>query len=56
MCLCLSAQVLRIDMHSHILPKQWPSLTEKYGEGPWISLKHHPEKPDYASMIKNGKV
>jgi hypothetical protein len=24
---------LRFDLHSHILPKQWPSLTEKYGDG-----------------------
>lgn len=40
---------------SHILPKQWPSLTEKYGEGPWLSLQHHADRPDYADMMLRGK-
>lgn len=48
-------KVLRIDMHSHILPKHWPSLEEKYGPGPWIQLSHG-HRPDHANMMKNGKV
>jgi hypothetical protein len=45
---------LRFDLHSHILPKQWPSLSEKYGEGPWIQLQHSRE--GYANMMRSGKV
>jgi hypothetical protein len=45
---------LRFDLHSHILPKQWPSLSEKYGEGPWIQLQHTRE--GYANMMRSGKV
>jgi hypothetical protein len=45
---------LRFDLHSHILPKQWPSLSEKYGEGPWMQLQHTRE--GYANMNRNGKV
>jgi len=33
--------VLKIDIHTHILPKTWPNLREKYGYGGFVSLDHH---------------
>ncbi|MGX5175179.1 amidohydrolase family protein [Aliikangiella sp. IMCC44653] len=33
--------MLTIDIHTHILPKEWPNLKEKYGYGGWIHLDHH---------------
>ncbi|GAA0856251.1 amidohydrolase family protein [Aliiglaciecola litoralis] len=32
--------MLKIDIHTHILPKTWPNLREKYGYGGFISLEH----------------
>lgn len=32
---------MKIDIHTHILPKTWPDLRERYGYGGWISLDHH---------------
>jgi aminocarboxymuconate-semialdehyde decarboxylase len=31
---------MRIDIHTHILPKTWPDLRERYGYGGWIRLEH----------------
>ncbi len=33
--------MLKIDIHTHILPKTWPDLREKYGYGGFVSLDHH---------------
>lgn len=33
--------MLKIDIHTHILPKTWPNLREKYGYGGFVSLEHH---------------
>lgn len=32
--------MLKIDIHTHILPKHWPNLREKYGYGGFIHLEH----------------
>ena len=32
---------MKIDIHSHILPTEWPNLKEKYGYGGWIHLEHN---------------
>ncbi len=32
---------LKIDIHTHILPENWPNLKEKYGYGGFVSLDHH---------------
>lgn len=33
--------MLKIDIHTHILPKHWPDLKQKYGYGGFIHLDHH---------------
>jgi hypothetical protein len=44
----------RIDLHTHILPKSWPDLKEKYGYGGFVSLEHH--HPCKANMLIDGKL
>ncbi|MFG0329704.1 MAG: amidohydrolase family protein [Phycisphaerales bacterium] len=43
----------KIDVHTHILPPEWPDLRAKYGEGDWVSL----ERVDScsANMLRNGE-
>jgi len=43
--------MLRVDVHTHILPKEWPSLKDKYGYGGFIRLEHHCE--GRAKMFKD---
>ncbi|MEO0584214.1 MAG: hypothetical protein AAF135_18515 [Bacteroidota bacterium] len=42
--------MLKIDTHSHIIPKHLPKFTEKFGYGDFIYLDHH--RPGYANMMK----
>ena len=44
---------LKIDLHTHILPENWPDLREKYGYGGFVSLEHH--QPCCAKMMIDGK-
>ncbi len=32
---------MKIDLHTHILPRTWPRLAERYGYGGFPSLDHH---------------
>ncbi|MEO5970308.1 MAG: amidohydrolase family protein [Bdellovibrionia bacterium] len=40
----------KIDIHTHILPPDWPKFRQKFGYGDFISLEHH--MPCRARMIK----
>jgi len=43
--------MLKIDVHTHILPRDIPRWKEKFGYGGFITLEHH--KPCCARMIKD---
>jgi aminocarboxymuconate-semialdehyde decarboxylase len=45
--------MLKIDLHTHILPERWPDLREKYGVGDWVRLEHC--APCRAKMYKGDK-
>ena len=45
--------MLKVDIHTHILPENWPNLREKYGYGGFIQLEHH--KNCRANMVLDGK-
>ena len=45
--------MLKIDIHTHIIPETLPDLKAKYGYGGFISLDHH--KPCCARMMIDGK-
>jgi aminocarboxymuconate-semialdehyde decarboxylase len=50
----LQSAVPKIDIHTHILPKTWPDLREKYGYGGWVALEHH--RPGCGRMMIDGKL
>src|SRR5215203_6198335 len=43
--------MLKIDIHTHILPRDIPRWKEKFGYGGFITLEHH--KPCCARMLKD---
>lgn len=45
---------MKIDIHTHILPKHWPDLKAKYGYGGWVNLEHH--RAGCARMMIDGKL
>ena len=45
--------MLKIDMHSHIIPKNLPNWTEKFGYGKFIYLNHHEDRS--ADMMQGGQ-
>jgi aminocarboxymuconate-semialdehyde decarboxylase len=46
--------MLKIDIHTHILPKEWADLKARYGYGGFIQLEHH--GPGCARMMKDGTL
>ena len=46
--------MLKIDIHTHILPENWQNLKEKYGYGGFVQLDHY--KPCCARMMIDGKA
>ncbi len=43
----------KIDLHTHILPKDWPDLHARYGYGGWAKLDHY--CPGCARMMIDGE-
>ena len=43
-----------VDLHTHLLPKSWPNLAEKFGYEGWVSIDHCSNC--CANMIVDGKV
>ena len=46
-------KVLKIDSHTHILPKKMPNWSEKFGYGDFVYLQHH--KRGFAKMMRGNQ-
>jgi aminocarboxymuconate-semialdehyde decarboxylase len=49
----MCALMLKIDIHTHILPRDWPDLARRYGYGGFVQLEH--QGPGCARMMIDGK-
>jgi aminocarboxymuconate-semialdehyde decarboxylase len=45
---------MKIDLHTHILPRDWPDLDQKYGYGGFVRLDHY--QPCCARMMIGDRV
>jgi aminocarboxymuconate-semialdehyde decarboxylase len=47
--------VPKIDIHTHILPKNWPNWNEKFGYDGWLTIEHD-DDGTARMMNSNGKI
>ncbi|MDE2196127.1 MAG: amidohydrolase [Gammaproteobacteria bacterium] len=45
---------MKIDIHTHILPENWPDLKARYGYGGFMQLQHH--GPGCARLLRDGEL
>jgi aminocarboxymuconate-semialdehyde decarboxylase len=45
---------MKIDLHTHILPREWPDLRRRYGYGGFVQLEH--DGPGCARMMIDGRL
>ncbi|PYI71617.1 MAG: 2-amino-3-carboxymuconate-6-semialdehyde decarboxylase, partial [Verrucomicrobia bacterium] len=45
---------MKIDLHTHVLPRDWPDLDQKYGYGGFVRLEH--SDPCSARMMIGDRV
>ncbi|XP_059896073.1 2-amino-3-carboxymuconate-6-semialdehyde decarboxylase [Gadus macrocephalus] len=45
---------MKIDIHTHVLPREWPDLKERYGYDGFVQLHHHCKGE--ADMMKGDKL
>ena len=45
--------MLKVDIHTHILPENLPDLEKRYGYGEFVRLEHN--RPNCARMLKGEK-
>ncbi|KAG8188635.1 hypothetical protein JTE90_005988 [Oedothorax gibbosus] len=43
----------KLDIHTHILPREWPDLKERYGYGGWLRIQHSPNDKNRATLTKD---
>ncbi len=46
--------MLKVDIHTHILPEHWPDLKERYGYGGFVQIEHH--RCGAARLLRDGEV
>ncbi len=46
--------MLKIDIHTHVLPPSWPDLRARYGYGGFVQLQQH--SPGCGRLLKDGVV
>jgi aminocarboxymuconate-semialdehyde decarboxylase len=49
-----SNSITKVDIHTHILPRHWPDLRERYGYGGFVSLDHY--ETGCARMMIDGQL